>query len=87
MDVKHSDCFNFENFDVVKGFCLINNGLVPYDEAACGSFIAKPKCKNCVNFKEPDDDLIGTCVGLSDSSYWASGDRIAVNCEGYVRVA
>lgn len=83
VECRHNDCINFENIDVSKGLCLISNQLVPFEGKACEKFEIKPKCKHCFNFKDSNDESIGTCVGLKDGEYWAFGERIATTCEGY----
>lgn len=85
MACKHNDCANFACFDVARGYCLKNDGLVPYDGDICMNFHPKAKCRNCVHFSHPDADGIGTCDGLSDGPYWTPGDNLAQNCEGYAR--
>lgn len=80
---KHNDCTNFAIFDVAKGLCLKTEGLVTFDGEACPCFEQKQKCKNCAHFHEPNEEGVGACTGLSDESYWALGERVAVNCDGY----
>lgn len=82
-NLKHNDCFNFENVDVAKGLCLLSNSLVPFDGNSCPRYQTKPKCKFCAKFNEPNPENIGICIGLKDSSYWTSGERLAIACEGY----
>lgn len=83
MSKKHNDCLNFECFDVLKGYCLLTDQLVPFEGEACPNFEEKPKCKNCASFANPDKDGIGVCNGKEDKGYWALADRIATNCTGY----
>ena len=42
---KHSDCKNFVQFDVFKGFCRKNGGFVLIDTDICPAFAEKAKCR------------------------------------------
>lgn len=79
MAFKHNDCIHFSSIDVAKGLCRINGSMVEIDSEVCSSFDKKPKCKFCTNFKNPDSDGIGTCVGL-DKEDWIYGELNAVTC-------
>lgn len=83
-DFRHSDCRNYENIDVKKGICLIDNGIVSFDYTSCERFKIKPKCKYCKNFGDVSSEGIGRCTGLEDKEYWALGERIAITCNGFV---
>lgn len=80
---KHCDCINYENVDVTKGMCLLDEGLVPFDAAVCPRFSKKPKCRYCAHYTEGETGGIGSCTGLSDGEHWISGEMTAVTCEGY----
>jgi len=81
-NLKHHDCRNFIPIDVAKGICNAKKMVVLIDSDICPKFKALPKCKNCGNFKNPDDKSIGNCVGFSDN-YWVYADLKAVTCEKY----
>jgi 4-hydroxyphenylacetate decarboxylase small subunit len=81
---NHSGCENFAPVDVAKGICRLTGDLIPVDSAVCPKFSAIPKCAGCVNFRNPDKDGIGTCVGLQQE-YWTAGNYNADLCEGYVK--
>jgi hypothetical protein len=80
---KHSDCINYENIDVAKGICLIDEQFVPFDAEACPRFSRKPKCKNCRNYKNDTEEGLGVCIGLDDGNHWISGEITAVTCEKF----
>lgn len=80
---KHCDCMNYENIDVTKGMCLLDEGFVPFDGEACPRFEQKPKCKCCSHYQPGLEEGLGNCTGLSDGSHWISGDMSAVTCEGF----
>ena len=80
---KHSDCINYENVDVTKGICLIDEQFVPFDTEACNRFAAKPKCKNCKNYRNVTQEGLGICTGLEDGEHWISGELIAATCEKF----
>ena len=84
---KHSDCINYENLDVTKGVCLLDEQFVPFDGEACPRFVKKPRCKFCKNYKDGAEEGLGSCVGLSDGQHWISGEMIAVTCEKYEEAA
>lgn len=79
---KHSDCRNFIPIDVAKGICGLINQNVLIDTQVCPKFKEVAKCKNCSNFKDPDEKMIGRCAGFNDD-YWAYGDLKSVLCEKY----
>ena len=79
---NHSDCINFTQFDVFKGYCRKANGFVLIDTEICPAFEAKAKCKNCKNFCDANDEGIGTCKGLT-KEFWAYAEMDAKTCEGY----
>ena len=60
---KHSDCKNFVQFDVFKGFCRKNGGFVLIDTDICPAFAEKAKCRNCSHFCEVNEEGIGKCNG------------------------
>lgn len=83
-NAKHNDCRNFVPVDVAKGLCRVSKQMIFIDDTAvCPKFEQLSKCENCGNFVNPDSDNMGTCVGLSDKEFWASGNMLAGNCEGY----
>ncbi len=79
---KHSNCLNFSPIDAAKGICRISNGFVNIDGETCTSFKLAPKCSNCENFKNVNEENIGTCIGLGDHA-WSFGELSAITCEGY----
>ena len=79
---KHSDCKNFVQFDVFKGFCRKNGGFVLIDTDICPAFAEKAKCRNCSHFCGVNEEGIGMWKGL-ESEYWAYEDMDAKTCEGY----
>lgn len=80
--IKHSECENFVPVDVVKGICRLTNEKVIIDSSVCARFEMVPVCRNCGNFKNPNKDGIGTCIGLK-KEYWTAGNYHAGLCEGY----
>lgn len=80
---RHCDCSNYENIDVTKGLCLLDEGFVPYDAEACPRFSRKPKCRYCRHYAEGSEEGTGVCSGLEDGEHWISGEMIAVTCDGY----
>lgn len=81
-NMKHNDCVNFSSIDVAKGICRLSNQMVFIDVPVCEEFNEVSKCKNCSNFKNPNKDNMGTCVGLKKHS-WTYGELNTVTCEGY----
>lgn len=79
---KHNDCENFCPIDVAKGICRLTDEFVFIESQTCGKFEQIPECKLCNNFKNPNQDNIGTCVGLK-KEYWTAGETRAALCEGY----
>ncbi len=79
---RHIDCMNFSPIDAAKGICRLTESMIPIDSDICPNFREKRKCENCVNFKSPDKDNIGTCIGLEKDD-WTFGELNAVTCEGY----
>ncbi|MEG1255204.1 4-hydroxyphenylacetate decarboxylase small subunit [Clostridium sp.] len=82
VNMKHNDCVNFSQIDVAKGICRLSNEMIFIDTPVCENFNEVSKCNNCANFKNPDKDNVGTCVGLKKQS-WTYGELNAVTCEGY----
>lgn len=80
--MNHSDCVNFAPVDALKGICRCSNNLILIDTPVCENFKETCKCKNCINFKDPDSNNIGICVGLNKDA-WTSGELYAVTCGGY----
>lgn len=81
-NMKHNDCVNFCPIDVAKGICRLTNSMIFIDTNTCENFKEACKCRNCENFKNPNNDNIGTCVGLKKES-WTFGELNALTCEGY----
>lgn len=79
---KHIDCANFSPIDAAKGICRLSEKMVAIDSETCPNFKEKKKCCNCANFKNPDKDGMGTCVGMAKEA-WTYKDLCAVTCEGY----
>ena len=79
---KHHDCRNFIPIDVAKGICNLINQNVLIDSDVCPEFAEISKCKNCSNFKDPDETMVGNCVGFADN-YWTYGNLNGVLCEKY----
>ena len=82
MECKHNDCLHFANIDVAKGICRLNGEIIEIDTKVCDTFVAKPKCKFCKNFKDQDKDGIGMCIGLESES-WVYGELNAVTCPSF----
>lgn len=80
--LKHHDCRNFIPIDVAKGICSLTNQTLLIDGEVCPKFVEIAKCKNCSNFKNPDEKMIGSCVGFKDD-YWTYADLKGVLCEKY----
>lgn len=80
--MKHSDCVNFSTIDVAKGICRVTNQIIFTDTEVCKNFNELSKCRNCLNFKNPDKDNIGTCAGFKKET-WTFADLNAVTCECY----
>lgn len=49
----------------------------------CPEIKVMPKCKNCKNFVEANDEGIGKCVGLEKED-WVYSTLNAITCEGHV---
>ena len=81
-NMKHSDCVNFSVIDAAKGICRVSNQVIFIDTPVCKKFNEINKCGNCLNFKEPNKDNIGTCVGFKKEA-WAFKELNAITCEGY----
>jgi 4-hydroxyphenylacetate decarboxylase small subunit len=79
---KHNDCENFCSVDVAKGICRLTNEWVFIDSKVCGEFEETAKCRNCKNFKNQNQESLGTCTGLK-IHYWTAGETRAALCEGY----
>lgn len=83
LSCKHSDCINFQNVDVTKGNCLLDEQFVIFNAEACPRFSWKPKCKNCNKYKRGMEKGLGICMALDDGEHWISGEIIATTCEKY----
>jgi 4-hydroxyphenylacetate decarboxylase small subunit len=81
-NMKHSDCVNFSPVDAAKGICRLSNSMVFIDTEVCENFREACKCGNCKNFKNSNNDNVGTCVGFKKEA-WTYADLNAVTCEGY----
>lgn len=53
---------NFCAVDATKGICRLSKQMINLDDAACPEIKVMPKCKNCKNFVEANDEGIGKCV-------------------------
>ncbi|WP_093688760.1 4-hydroxyphenylacetate decarboxylase small subunit [Sporolituus thermophilus] len=80
--LNHNDCRNFIPIDVAKGICNVHQKEILTDGQICPKFDAMPKCKHCANFTEPDEKLIGRCLGFGDN-YWTFGELKAAVCEHF----
>lgn len=80
---RHCDCSNYENVDVTKGMCLLDEGFVPFDGESCSRYAKKPKCMFCSHYAEGEEEGMGVCSGLEDGDYWISAEMTAVTCDGY----
>ena len=79
MPLKHNDCLNFCSIDATKGICRLTKELINIDSDTCGKLILAPKCNNCQNFHDPDENDIGECTGLSKKD-WVYGSLSAITC-------
>ena len=80
---KHSDCMNFCAVDATKGICRLSKQMINLDDAACPEIKVMPKCKNCKNFVEANDEGIDDSVSGS-TQYWVYSTLNAITCEGHV---
>jgi hypothetical protein len=83
--MNHRDCQNCAPIDVVKGMCHLNKVIVPGDEAACGDFQLKPKCRHCSQFQASAGTVeMGLCLASdSEPKFFAYPDMVAVTCEQF----
>lgn len=82
MALKHNDCLNFCSIDANKGICRVTKNLIYIDTDTCSKFDLAPKCNNCENFHNADENGIGICKGLSKED-WVYGSLNAVTCNGH----
>lgn len=80
---KHSDCMNFCAIDATKGICRLSKQMISLDDEACKEIKIMPKCKNCKNFVDCNDEGIGKCTGL-DNEDWVYSTLNAITCEGHM---
>ncbi|CZR95415.1 MULTISPECIES: 4-hydroxyphenylacetate decarboxylase small subunit [unclassified Clostridioides] len=80
---KHSDCMNFCAVDATKGICRLSKQMLNLDDEACEELKVMPKCKNCKNFVDVNDEGIGKCVGLEKED-WVYSTLNAITCEGHM---
>lgn len=82
MDLKHNDCLHFCNIDAAKGICRVTKQLINIDSDVCDRLVLAPKCKNCEQFHDADENNLGICKGLAKDD-WVYGSLSAVTCKAY----
>ena len=80
--MKHNDCLNFCNIDAAKGICRLTKNFIAIDGDVCEKFDLAPKCNNCENYHDENEQGIGVCKGLQKED-WVYGNLNAITCKAH----
>ena len=82
MALKHNDCLYFCSIDASKGICRVTKQFINIDSEVCPRLALAPKCNNCANFHDADEQDMGICRGLAKDD-WVYGSLNAGTCTGH----
>lgn len=82
MALKHIDCLYFCSIDASKGICRVTKQFINIDTDVCDRMALAPKCNNCKQFHDEDEQGIGICKGLSKED-WVYGSLNAGTCAAH----